>query len=401
MARLGRVMVQALVLHFGRREVLRRLSDPFWFQSLGCVMGMDWHSSGITTSVMGALKRGLEPVGDELGIYVCGGRGRHSRKTPAELLGLGERLGLDGDALGHTSKLTAKVDSAALQDGFELYLHSFVLTRDGDWAVVQQGMNTGRRQARRYHWLSDDVESFVQEPHSAIQGPNRGCDIINLTSRRAATSREAQLDMVTRAPDRVIDELGKLRRLQMPAHHQVKLSDVMMRRLDGTLRAAADAGPRQYAELLMTPGLGARTVEALALVAEVIHGAPCRFSDPARFAFAHGGKDGHPFPVPLRVYDRTLSVLQRAVQQATLGNEERLGALKRLADQSRMLERADAGDPRAFDRLVARERAASRAYGGRTATGKAAATAPAAPRTEARDRSKKPPRNRQLTLPGM
>ncbi len=391
MARLGRVLVEALVLHYGRQELLRRLSDPFWFQSLGSVMGMDWHSSGITTSVMGALKRGLGPVQDELGIYVCGGRGRHSRKTPAELLALGEKLGVDGDALAQTSKLTAKVDSAALQDGFDLYLHSFILTREGSWTVVQQGMNTARRQARRYHWLSEEIDSFVEEPHKAIQGPNQRCKIVNLTSRQALSSRSTQLDLVTRDPDRVLDEL---RRLRMPDHHQVRLTDVMMRRIKGTLRAAAEAGPADYAELLLTPGLGARTVEALALVAEVVHGAPCRFSDPARFAFAHGGKDGHPFPVPLKVYDRTLSVLRDAVDRARLGNEERLGALGRLAHQSRMLERAEGGDRRAFDALIARERAASAAYGGRTATGRVkASTAPG--------RKGRKERKGQMSLPGI
>ena len=365
-------MVEAIVLHFGRDELLRRLADPFWFQSLGCVMGMDWHSSGITTSVMGALKRGLDPVADELGIYVCGGRGRHSRKTPGELVALGEKLGTDGEALARTSRLTAKVDSAALQDGFQLYLHSFVLTADSRWVVVQQGMNTSRRQARRYHWLSERVSHFLDDPHSAIQGPRGQDPIINLATARAKPSRDIQLDMVRQDPDRVGEQL---RHLRLPAHHEVRPSDMVMRRLNGVLRAAAERGPEGYSDLLLTPGLGARTLEALALVAEVVHGAPCRFSDPARFAFAHGGKDGHPFPVPLSVYDRTLSVLRRAVDNAKLGNEERLAALKRLAHQSRMLERAEAGDTRAFASLVARERAASHTLGGMTASGPARAPA--------------------------
>jgi len=334
------------------------------------VMGMDWHSSGITTSVLGALKRGLDPVSHELGVFVCGGRGKHSLKTPGELLALGERYGMDGEDLARTSRLTAKVDSAAVQDGFQLYLHSFIIIREGGWTVVQQGMNTRRRQARRYHWLSEKVASFVDDPHSAIQGqPGQG-PIINLATARARRSRELQLGMVRRDPDEVTHHLQHLR---MPAHHEVRPSDLVVRRLSGVLRAAADEGPERYSDLLLTRGLGARTLEALALVAEVIHGAPCRFSDPARFAFAHGGKDGHPFPVPLKVYDRTLSVLRHAVDRAKLGNEERLAALKRLGQQSRMLERAEEGDRGAFDALMARERAASHRLGGMTAKGPARA----------------------------
>ncbi len=390
MARLGRVLTEALVLEFGPHEVLRRLGDPFWFQSLGAVMGMDWHSSGITTSVMGALKRGLRPVQDELGLYVCGGRGKHSRKTPDELTALGERLGLDGDGLQRTSKLVAKVDSAAVQDGFDLYLHSFVLAADGSWTVVQQGMNTSRRQARRYHWLSEGLQSFVEEPHAAIEGPNRG-QIVNLTDHRARSSRQAQVSLVGQGPDRVVDELRHMRRLQMPAHHEVRASDVMLRRLHGALAAAADRPPSRYDDLLLTRGVGARTIQALALVSEVVHGAPCRFDDPARFSFAHGGKDGHPFPVPLKVYDRTLRVLRQAVDQARLGRTEKLDALRRLADQSRTLETAAEGGP-AFEALVRRERARAHARGGRTVMGPA--------RPPARSRPPRPQKG-QLSLPGL
>ena len=390
MAALGRVLLEALVLEFGAHEVLRRLADPFWFQSLGAVMGMDWHSSGITTSVMGALKRGLAPVQHELGLHVCGGRGKHSRKTPAELLALSERLGLDGEQLQQTSRLVAKVDSAAVQDGFQLYLHSFILADDGSWAVVQQGMNTDRRQARRYHWLSRGLESFVAEPHTAIEGPARG-KIVNLTDHRARRARQTQVSLVQQGPDAVVDELRRMRRLQMPAHHEVRATDVMLRRLHGALAAAADRGPGDFAELLLTRGVGARTVQALALVGEVAYGAPSRFDDPARFAFAHGGKDGHPFPVPLAVYDRTLSVLRRAVDQARLGRREKLDALRRLADQSRRMEAAARGP--SFDQIVDDERARSDQRGGRTVVG------PARPPAVHRP----PPvsaRKGQLVLPG-
>src|SRR5207237_1059733 len=235
----------------GRHGVLRRLAHPFWFQALGCVMGMDWHSSGITTRVPGALKRGLAGRERDLGITVCGGRGRHSRSTPAELTQFGERTGVDGAALARASRLVAKVDSALVQDGFDLYLHGFVVANDGAWTVVQQGMNTDRRQARRYHWLSEGVRSFVEEPHAAIEG-RPGGSILNLTDRRAAGSRQAALEL-SREPERVLHELP---RLQMPAHHEVRRSDVFLRRLHGTLAAARENGPRDFPELLLQPGVG-------------------------------------------------------------------------------------------------------------------------------------------------
>src|SRR5205085_142370 len=310
MTRLGAVMSQAVVHHYGRDELLRRLANPFWFQSFGSVMGMDWHSSGITTSVIGALKRGLTPLQNELGIHVCGGRGKHSRRTPQELKGLSERFGFDGQALIRASRLVAKVDSAAVQDGFDLYLHGFFVTDDGKWTVVQQGMNGDKRQARRYHWHSDGLKSFVDEPHSAIDGPAQG-EIINLTDHRAENSRNAQLDLLSAlGPDGIAREYAtfskqpatqpELPHLVMPAHHDVRSSDVFIRRLHGTLAAAAERGPADFSDLLLTPGVGARTVQSLAMVAEVVHGAPYRFHDPARFSLAHGGKDRHPYPVPIK-----------------------------------------------------------------------------------------------------
>jgi uncharacterized protein len=293
MASLGAIVCQAIVHHYGRDEFLRRLSHPFWFQSFGAVMGMDWHSSGITTSVIGALKRGLTPLQNELGIHVCGGRGKHSRRTPDELTALGDRVGIDALALTRASRLVAKVDSAAVQDGFDLYLHGFFVTDEGHWTVVQQGMNGDKRQARRYHWHSGSLTSFVDEPHSAIDGPTQG-DIINLTDRRADRSRSAQLDLLaTLGPDRIVRELATLTEepsaqlalphLVMPAHHDVRSSDMFTRRLHGTLAAAAERGPMDFPGLLLTPGVGARTVQSLAMVAEVVHGAPYRFRDPARF----------------------------------------------------------------------------------------------------------------------
>jgi hypothetical protein len=387
MSRLGAVITQAIVHHYGREEFLRRLAHPFWFQSFGAVMGMDWHSSGITTSVIGALKRGLQPLSGELGIHVCGGRGNHSRKTPLELAAIGDRVGFDGEALATASRLVAKVDSAAVQDGFDLYLHGFVVTDDGKWVVVQQGMNGDTRLARRYHWLSQDLKSFVDTPHAAIEGVNQG-NIVNLTDRRAAASRLGQIDLLRDfGPDFITNELATLQakdtpqaepdqlslpHLVMPAHHDVRPKDVMMRRLQGALAAAAECGPADFSELLLVRGVGARTVLSLALVAEVVHGAPCRFTDPARFSLAHGGKDRHPYAVPCAVYDHTIGVLKSAVASARLGQDEKLDALRRLDQQARRLERAagaSEADGPSLPEFVAQERHDSHAYGGRSVFG--------------------------------
>ena len=377
MCSLGAVITQAIVHHYGRDEFLQRLSHPFWFQSFGAVMGMDWHSSGITTSVIGALKRGLGPLSGEIGIHVCGGRGKHSRKTPDELRLLGERIGFDGAKLTRASRLVAKVDSAAVQDGFDLYLHAFIATPAGRWCVVQQGMNGDKKQARRYHWHSGNLTSFVDEPHSAIDGPEQG-EIVNLTDKRAATARAAQLQLLSDlGPDRILRELATLSgdapaqallpHLIMPAHHEVRSSDVFSRRLHGTLAAAAERGPVDFPDLLLTPGVGARTVRSLAMVAEVVHGAPYRFRDPARFSLAHGGKDRHPYPVPIKVYDETIRVLKSAIGNSKLGREEELQALKRLDDQARRLERVAQGPT--LETFVASELASSPKLDGRSVFG--------------------------------
>ncbi|HKN29695.1 MAG TPA: DUF763 domain-containing protein [Roseiarcus sp.] len=388
MARLGAAIAEAIVLEYGRDELLRRLAHPFWFQSFGAVMGMDWHSSGITTSVIGALKRGLRPLSGELGLHVCGGRGSHSRQTPHELVATGERVGFDGAALATASRLVAKVDSAAVQDGFDLYLHGFIVADDGHWVVVQQGMNGERRQARRYHWLSEGLKSFVEEPHAAIDGVDQGV-IVNLTDARADASRRRQIDILgDLGPDRIGRELMRLEgravrpleaplqpflpHLVMPARHDVRAGDIVARRLHANLAAAADRGPKDFAELLLVPGVGARTVRALAQVAEVVHGAPYRFSDPARFSVAHGGKDRHPYPVPLKVYDRTIEVMKGAVRKAKLGQSDELAAIRRLDAEARRLEaevrEAQARGP-SVAALFAEERARSHAFGGMSVFG--------------------------------
>jgi hypothetical protein len=393
MTRLGSVITQAIVIEYGRDEFLRRLAHPFWFQSFGAVMGMDWHSSGITTSVIGALKRGLAPLSGELGLHVCGGRGAHSRKTPHELQEIGERVGFDGMELATASRLVAKVDSAAVQDGFDLYLHGFIVADDGRWVVVQQGMNGEKRQARRYHWLSEGLKSFVEAPHSAIDGEGQGV-IVNLTDARAEASRRRQIDLLGElGPDGIERRIAFLEgaakpsapplqpflpHLVMPAHHDVRAEDIVAKRLHANLAAAADRGPKDFAELLLVPGVGPRTVRALAQVAEVVHGAPYRFTDPARFSIAHGGKDRHPYPVPLKVYDRTIAVMKAAVAKARLGEAEELAAIRRLDEQARRLERhargllskdAPLSTGSAVEALIAEERAHSHTYGGMSVFG--------------------------------
>jgi hypothetical protein len=376
MARLGAVITEAIVHHYGREEFLRRLAHPFWFQSFGAVMGMDWHSSGITTSVVGALKHGLAPRAGELGLHVCGGRGSHSRQTPHELVAIGDRVGFDGAALAKASRLVAKVDSAAVQDGFDLYLHGFIVTDDGKWVVVQQGMNGASRLARRYHWLSADLKSFVETPHAAIDGRNQG-KIVNLTDRRTAASRQGQLDLLADlGPDLIVREVARLEgkepvpllpHLVMPVHHDVRPKDVILRRLHGALAAASESGPTDFADLLLVPGVGARTVRSLAMVAEVVHGAPCRFADPARFSLAHGGKDRHPYAVPTRVLDETIGVLKSALASARLGNDEKLEAIRRLDHQARALEGRAMGP--SFEAFTAEEFRRSPDYGGRSVFG--------------------------------
>lgn len=384
MAALGRVIAEAIVHEYGRDELLLRLAHPFWFQSFGAVMGMDWHSSGITTSVIGALKRGLAPVQHELGVYVCGGKGAHSRRTPQELMDVGDRTGIDAARLVRSSRLVAKIDSAAVQDGFNLYLHAFFATIDGHWCVVQQGLNDRLGEARRYHWQSEGLTGFFESPHTAIEGRNVGA-IVNLADVRAERNRAAGLELLRGGPDSTISVLRRFRHagnlalslfpeteilrgpvphLQLPHRHEVRASDVMLKRLHGTLAAAADAGPKDFADLLLTPGIGARTIEALAFVAEVVHGAPSRFSDPARFSLAHGGKDGHPFPVPLIVFDQTIRLLKAAVSRAKLGSTESLAAIKRLDTQARALESIVSGP--SFDEFIADERAKAPSLGGRT-----------------------------------
>jgi hypothetical protein len=361
MTLLGTAIAECVIRSYGPSEFLTRLSNPFWFQALGSVMGMDWHSSGITTSVMGALKRGLNPRFSELGFTICGGRGKHSQRTPEELLNFAGRTGLNGNDLARTSRLTARVDNNAIADGFQLYLHSFVVHQSGEWAVVQQGMNEGSRLARRYHWHSSAVRDFVSEPHTAIVGKPQGI-ILNLVDARANHAQAALLDIAQTPVQRSLDEI---RRLRMPAHHDVQSADVDLRRLGAVLAVAHEKDLRDFASLLLVEGLGPRTLQSLALVAEVVHGAPSRFDDPARFSFAHGGKDGHPFPVPLKTYDESLAVLRRALDAARLGHSEKLEGFRRLDRLTRNVE-ANREPFADFNAAMDHERSISVSLGGRT-----------------------------------
>jgi hypothetical protein len=368
MSKLGFAITEAIVAEYGTAEVLRRLGDPFWFQSLGAVMGMDWHSSGITTSVMGALKKAINPYFRELGIYICGGKGKHSRNTPQELLNYSARTGIDGGTLVRCSKLSAKVDNTAVQDGFQLYMHSFIVDSSGLWTVVQQGMQPEGSTARRYHWHSSAVTSFVNDPHTAICGVNQGA-ILNMAAGAALPARNSILSMTQEDPQRMLTEI---RHLRMPDHHEVKVKDVDLKRLGAMLWLTHEKQPADFEELLLLEGMGPRTLQSLALVSEVIYGTPSRFDDPARFSFAHGGKDGHPFPVPITVYDETIGVLTKAVEKAKLGNSDKLQAIQKLGELSRMAESSFTPNQN-FDDLIEKERLESWKYGGRTVFGKAKA----------------------------
>lgn len=376
MAKLGLAVTEAIIAEYGKEEVLRRLSDPFWFQSFGAVMGMDWHSSGITTSVMGALKRAINPHAQSLGIYICGGKGKFSTETPAELLRLADSTGLNGTELVRCSKLSAKVDNTAIQDGFQLYTHNFIVSDTGQWTVIQQGMSPHNKTARRYHWHSDTVRSFVEEPHTGICGINQGA-ILNLTAAEAGSTRQGIVQITADDPHQLI---RNFQRLVLPAHHEVHAEDVNLKRLGAVLWLAHDQHPENFEDLLLLQGVGPRTLQSLTLVSEVIHGTPSRFKDPARFSFAHGGKDGHPFPVPIKVYDETISVLQTAVHKAKLGHSEKTEAIRKLHEIAARAEK-DFVPNANFDALVQKENDESWKHGGKTVFGKA-----------------KPPKNDQLSL---
>ena len=366
MAKLGFAITEAIIEEYGRQEFLSRMSDPFWFQSFGAVMGMDLHSSGITTSVMGALKRAINPHAKELGLYICGGKGKYSKDAPKELLLVGEQTGLNAQDLVRFSKLSAKVDNTAVQDGFQLYIHNFIVSKEGDWSVVQQGMREGDAMARRYHWHSQNIRSFVEEPHTAICGYNQG-QILNLTAREAGDTRNGMLGISLEKPEKMMQEI---QHLIMPGHHDVRSENVDLKRLGTVLWLAHDAQPQNFEELLLLEGVGPRTVQSLALVSEVIHGTPSRFKDPARFSFAHGGKDGHPFPVPTKTYDEVIHTLQKAVNRAKIGQTDKMQAIKKIHEITANAEKNFIPTDN-LQALIEKEIEESWKYGGKTIFGDA------------------------------
>jgi hypothetical protein len=331
MVRLSREILAHIVAENGADDVLSRLSDPFWFQSFGCVLGFDWHSSGVTTTVCGAVKEAVKGREADFGFHVAGGKGRTSRQTPAEVTAACERLGRDPVPLVYASRISAKVDNAAVQDGYQLYQHSFLFTPAGEWAVVQQGMNGATQTARRYHWLSAGVRSFVDEPHAAVCCDERGARVMNLVAEESGPARDHSVELCAR-PDEVLDAVGRQPLLAMPRrHHVVEAEDVDPRYLEKILVRTYDRMPATYEALLGIEGVGPKTLRALALAAELIYGTPASTRDPARFSFAHGGKDGHPFPVDRQTYENTITVLKRALERGRIDRSEKIGALKRLA----------------------------------------------------------------------
>jgi hypothetical protein len=331
MVRLSREIVIYLASEYGSAEILRRLSDPFWFQAFGCVLGFDWHSSGVTTTVCGAVKEGLKDLDHEVGFFAAGGKGGVSRKTPQQITDVCDRLGRDPAPLVYASRTAAKVDSAAVQDGYQLYHHVFFFTAAGDWCVVQQGMSDASRMARRYHWLSEHVASFVDEPHEAVCCDERG-SALNLVAHESDPARRGSAALAAERPDVTLRALEKLPTLNMPARHALFPEiDVATPYLEKILLKTYERAPQDFESLLGIEGVGPKTLRALALASELLHGTPASMRDPARFAFAHGGKDGIPFPVDRETYDKTIDVLNKAINRSSIDRSEKVKAFRRLA----------------------------------------------------------------------
>jgi hypothetical protein len=364
MTKLSFAIVETIILEHGQQEFLRRLSDPFWFQSFGAVIGMNWNASGVTTAVMSALKKSLNPYSQKLGVYVCGGKGKHSLQTPRELIDVGNRTGLDGNYLALCSRLSAKIDNTAIQDGFQLYLHNFVVTDKGDWAVIQQGMKPNVLTARRYHWNSKNIKSFTEEPHTGICGENQG-QILNLVDKNAQPTQQGILSITNEHPDKILSEI---RRLVMPSYKNIRAENVDLKRLGSILWLAQENKTEKFEDLLLLNGLGPRALQSLTLVSEIIHGTPSRFTDPARFAFAHGGKSGRPFPILTTVYDETIATLKSSVEKAKLGQIEKHEAIKKLTKIAQEVEK-DFMPNENFETFLKKENDAAWKYGGRITKG--------------------------------
>lgn len=333
MRRLAREIALVIAREYGSDELLNRLSDPFWFQAFGCVLGFDWHSSGLTTTVCGALKESLRDISKETGVFVCGGKGAVSRKTPQEIreIGLKRLTDANPESLVYASRISAKVDSVCLQDGYQLYHHCFIFTKQGNWAVIQQGMNTNTRWARRYHWLKSEVRDFVCEPHKAICCEHTS-RILNMVAKESGDCRNSSVALATEKPNRVVDEFSRIKQLDLSRHHAVSPDDIKPENLRKILEKTYEVRPDNFETLLGIEGVGPKTIRALALLSELIYGKPASFRDPVRFSFAHGGKDGHPYPVDKKQYDLSVRTLKSAVALSRIGRSEKMHALQRLSE---------------------------------------------------------------------
>ncbi len=330
MVPLAREITIAIVTDFGPEEMLRRLSHPYWFQAFGCILGFDWHSSGVTTTLCGALKEAVKGIERDLGIFIAGGKGKTSRRTPSEIEMWGEKIALNPAPLVYASRMSAKVDSSAVQDGYQLYHHTFLFTARGSWTVVQQGMNEANRYARRYHWLGEAVTDFVNEPHAAILSEARG-QALNLTANESEPARTAITGIATgERPEKVVTELKRLKTLSLPAHHQIFTRDLHPDSLSKIILSTYERQPQDFERLLGLSGVGPKTIRALSLIAELVHGVEPSYRDPARYSFAHGGKDGIPYPVDRQTYDQSIELLSRAINRTKLGLSEKQKAFGRL-----------------------------------------------------------------------
>ncbi len=330
MTLLAREIITTLASEFNPEEILKRFSDPFWFQAFGCVLGFDWHSSGLTTTVLGAAKEGIKGLEKDLGLVISGGKGATSRKTPDEIASFGEKFSVETNDLVYASRMSAKVDNTAVQDGYQLYHHVFIFTTKGHWAVVQQGMNSDERTARRYHWLGDDVKDFVVEPHRAICCDKKQATL-NMVAIESKDAREVSVVLAKEKPEKVFKEMKAINNLELARRHNIMSTDINPKRIQATLLKTYELQPENFESLLGIQGVGPKTIRALSLVSELIYGTPPSYSDPARFSFAHGGKDGTPFPVDRKTYDKTIDIIKKAIQSAKLGNQDKIRAVRRLA----------------------------------------------------------------------
>jgi hypothetical protein len=330
MVKLAREITIVIVADFGAEEMLRRLSDPYWFQAFGCILGFDWHSSGVTTTLCGALKEGIKGLERDLGLFVAGGKGKTSRRTPSEIENWGELISINPAPLVYASRMSAKVDSSAVQDGYQLYHHTFLFTNRGSWAVIQQGMNEVARYARRYHWLGEAVTNFVNEPHSAILSEARG-QALNLVASESDPARTTITEIATnQKPESIVLDLKKLKILNLPPHHYLSTSDLHPDSLRRILLSTYERQPKDFEHLLGLQGVGAKTIRALSLISELVYGVAPSYRDPARYSFAHGGKDGIPYPVDRKTYDQSIELLSKAINKTKLGIREKNEAMNRL-----------------------------------------------------------------------